>query len=649
MQHRKLISLLRSLPVLFLTLLAGCGGGADSSSKKAQFRLLNLSTGYDSLDLYTNNGDQDTDTTQFTAVTAGGISSYASVKGDSYTVTFKKTGTSGSLFSTSTALASDTHATFVAFGALNQFSAVSVDEDIEKPDSGNTKVRVLNATSESMDIYLTGAGDVLDDVAATISSATAGSMSSVVTKTSGTYRLRVTGASNKTDLRLNVPEISLPSEGVITLILTRASGGVLVNAVLLPQQGSPTTYDNTATAGIRVLNISSYDSLDLYTSTEDSNTDSQLFAAIGQDTATSYSSLKADTYALKFRKSGAAGNLLTTAATLAEDKHVTYVAYGSSGSLKVFTVDEQTEAATSSYSKVQVLNGTTADKLDVYVTGADDALNDVSPAISGVAAGVSSGFSTLRSGSYRLRITSGGSKTDVRLDVPAVTLPSTGVLSLVLTESTGGVLVSAVLLPQQGNPLFFNNASVRVRGAAGLTTGALVSIDVGGVQIASRRSARNFIGDTYVTRQSGAVPVVVYVDDVAVGSGVVTLSPGRDYTLMAWDAGSTMQISLFADDNRPSSTHRAKVRLINAMSGTVVPLTLSVNYSSIAEYIEAGTVSAATEVAAGTDYQFDVTNAQTLAPLLTRESIPLQADGVYTFFVAGGGSSTVTATLRKDR
>ena len=651
MTYRNALSLVRLLPVILALAVAGCGGNAEGSSKNAQFRLLNVSSGYDTLDLYTNNGDQTTDTKQFSAIATGAISSYASVKGDSYTVTVKNTGTTGSLLSTSATLASDTHATFVAFGSVNQFSMVSISDDTEAPTSGSTKLRVLNTVSSgSLDVYLTGATDTLDNVSATVASAAHGTTSSDVTLSSGTYRLRVTAAGNKADLRLNVPEISLPTAGIVTIILTQASGGVLVNAVLLPQQSAPTTYDNTATAGIRVLNMSNgYDSLDLYTSNQGSSNDSVLFSAVARGTSTSYASLKADTYTLKFRKSGAAGNLLTADATLIETKRVTYVAYGSSGGLHVFTVDEQTEAPSASFTKLQVLNGTTADALDVYLTGADDALSDVSPVVSGTAAGVSSGFSTLRSGSYRLRVTSGGSKTDVRLDVPTVVLASTDVLSLVLTETSGGVLISAVLLPQQGTPVLYDNTTARIRGAAGLTNGSLVSIDLGGTQLVTRRSARSFIGDTYTTRVSGAVPVVVYVDNVAVGSGVVTLQPGRDYTLLAWDAGTSVQITLIPDDNKPSATHKAKLRLVNAMSGSVVPLSLSVNYSPVAEYFEAGTASPSSELAPGTDYRLDVSNAQTLAPLLARESVTLLADGVYTFFVAGGGSSTITATLRKDR
>jgi hypothetical protein len=231
-----------------------------------------------------------------------------------------------------------------------------------------------------------------------------------------------------------------------------------------------------------------------------------------------------------------------------------------------------------------------------------------------------------------------------------VSLSSTAVVSLILTESSGGVLVSAVLLPQQGAAVKYDNNTVRIRGAVGLTTGAMATINVGGTEIVTRRSARSFIADTYTSLASGTVPVVVSVDNVAVVSGTVTLEAGKDYTLLAWDGGgSATQVTLVADDNRASSSHRAKLRLLNGMSGAAVALTLAVNYSPIAEYIEAGAASASSELNAGTDYRLDVTNAQTLATLLARESVTLLGDGVYTFFAAGGGGSTVTGTLRKDR
>jgi hypothetical protein len=652
MKYRSLRALLRGLPLTLALTIAGCGAGSDSSSKNAQIRMLNVSSGYESLDLYSNDGDDTADTQQLSSVTQGSISSYVSLKGDTYSLKFRKTGTTGDLLSSSATLASDTHTTYVAHGAVNQFAVLAIDDDVEAPASNYTKVTVLNATgADGLDIYLTGSSDSLDDVSATVSGLAAGAQSSATTLSSGSYRLRVTGSGSKSDLRLNVPEISLPSAGVVSIILTRSSGGVLVNAILLPKQGQPTTYDNTATASIRVLNASAgYDSLELYTSSEGSDTDTRLFTAIARGTATDYAAVKADTYTLKFRRTGSAGNLLATSATLAEERHTTLVAYGASGRFGVFAVDEEVEAASTSYAKLQVLNGTAADNLDVYLTGTDDALNDVAAAISAVPAGSTSGFTSVRSGSYRLRITSAGSKTDLRLDVPAITLASTGVASLVVTEAPGGVLVSAILLPQQGAPTRYDNSSVRIRGSAGLTSGSMVTISVGATEIVTRRSARSYIAESYTMLAAGIVPFAVYVDNVAVASGTATLEAGKDYTLLAWSgSGSSTQIALVTDDNHASATHRARLRLLNAMSGVAVPLTLSVNYSPTAEYIDAGTASEGSEISAGTDYRLDVIDAQTLATLLTRETVTLAADGVYTLFVAGGGSSAVTATLRKDR
>lgn len=652
MNHHPLRKLLhRLLPALFTLAVAGCGGNADSDSNTAKIRLLNLSSGYESLDLYTRDSDDDSvDEKQFSAISQGTASSYTSVRSDTYTIKVRRSGASGDLTSWGATLAADTHITYVAFGETNQFGVVGIDEDLDDPSSGQTSVRVLNTTPQSLDVYLTGATDSLNDVSATAAGVTVGSLSSATSITSGTYRLRVTAAGSKTDLRLNVPEVAMPGAGVMTIILTDTAGHVLVNAVLLPKQGSPTVYDNTASARIRVLNVSNgYDTLDLYSTSGGTDVETRQFASVSRGSATGYVALKADTYTLKFRRTGSAGNLLSLSTTLIEDRHVTYVAYGASSGFGVQALDDDVEAPSSGFTKLRVLNGTTADKLDVYLTGAEDALTDVAPAVSEVAAGTLGTLTTVSSGTYRLRITGSGSRTDVRIDVPSVSLASGGVLTMVLTESGGGVLVNALLLPQQGEPTRHDNTRARIRGAVGLSTGAVATISIADTDIVNRRSARSYIGDAYTTLASGNAAVKITVDNVVIASGTVALEPGRDYTLLVWDGGATAQTSLIADDNLPSTSHRAKLRMINGLSGGVVPLTLSVDYSPVVEYVEVGTVSGIAEVNQGTDYRLDLINAQTLASMLAREDVPLVTDGVYTLFVAGGGASAVTATLRRDR
>lgn len=77
----------------------------------------------------------------------------------------------------------------------------------------------------SLDVYLTGSDDALDDASATVSAVTGGSVASYSTVTSGTYRLRVTGAGDKNDLRLDVPAMTLGSTQVATLIVTPGQRG----------------------------------------------------------------------------------------------------------------------------------------------------------------------------------------------------------------------------------------------------------------------------------------------------------------------------------------------------------------------------------------------------------------------------------------
>jgi IMP dehydrogenase/GMP reductase len=62
----------------------------------------------------------------------------------------------------------------------------------------------------------------------------------------------VTGASDKTDIRLDIPSIALSDQQIATLILTSTPGGVLVHGLLL-NQGSTATAMNNTSARIRLI------------------------------------------------------------------------------------------------------------------------------------------------------------------------------------------------------------------------------------------------------------------------------------------------------------------------------------------------------------------------------------------------------------
>jgi hypothetical protein len=238
-----------TLPAALLALaavvsLSGCSSDGDEA--KARTRLLNVSSGYQSLDLYVNENDSDSDSLKASAITFGGLSDYNSVKSGTYDIKFKRAGVSSTLLTlTDKKLADDSNATYVAYGALGRFSVLEIGEGVEKPgDDGRTKLQSINVSEAgALDIYLTESEVPLEDASPLFAGSSGAS--GMLTTDRGDFRLRVTGANDVNDLRLDIPSITLSNKGVATLILTETKSGMLVDAALLPQQGSLTQYSNT--------------------------------------------------------------------------------------------------------------------------------------------------------------------------------------------------------------------------------------------------------------------------------------------------------------------------------------------------------------------------------------------------------------------
>ncbi len=229
------------LPSLLIMLLAGCSFSSDSN--KAKLRILNVSLDYSAVDLYADG------TLKHSNVSTESVSDYAALDADTYTISFKSSGASGTLKSFSTALSKKSHTTFLSYGRSGHFSAIALDEDQDLPSSDKAIVRVVNTATDAgaVDIYLTDSSDLLTDSSPIFSSVSAGdTVSDNVTVSSGTYRLRVTAAGSTTDIRLDSQSATLAGKSVQTLIITDTAGGYLVNAVSLVQQGGLALYDNTS-------------------------------------------------------------------------------------------------------------------------------------------------------------------------------------------------------------------------------------------------------------------------------------------------------------------------------------------------------------------------------------------------------------------
>ena len=222
-------------------LLAACGGSGGSSDGASNVRMVNATTGYPSLDLAIGT------VTVNQGLTIGSVGAYASVANTALSTVVTATGSAAALSSITRTFLKDAHYALVTYGAAGALKTALIPEDVAAAAATQASLQVMNLASDAgaLDIYLTGSTDLLDSATANVASVAAGSTAAYSTLTAATYRLRVTGPGDKTDLRLDVPGLALASTQVATLILSQGAGGVMVNGLLLLQQGAATALANT--------------------------------------------------------------------------------------------------------------------------------------------------------------------------------------------------------------------------------------------------------------------------------------------------------------------------------------------------------------------------------------------------------------------
>ena len=109
--------------------------------------------------------------------------------------------------------------------------------------------------------------------------------------------------------------------------------------------------------------------------------------------------------------------LATTANTL--------ITYGFAGFTRTTLLQEEEAAPDASKAKLLVLNlSPDAGALDVYPTAPTDSLDTATRSVANLQSGSGSGFISMSSGSYRVRVTGYNQRsTDIRLDIPNLRWP----------------------------------------------------------------------------------------------------------------------------------------------------------------------------------------------------------------------------------
>jgi hypothetical protein len=417
---------------------------------------------------------------------------------------------------------------------------------------------------------------------------------------------------------------------------------VLMSAVLAGCGGSG---DSSGDASLRLINATqTHASLDLYQNS------SLAMSATQLDTISGYASVASGSPTLQLNDAGGSTALMTTSTTITSGQHYALLAYESGGTVRAAVLTEDFSAPASGTGQLRIYDAAVdTGAIDVYITDPATDLATVStPTIPFTAQtyAQSSNMLAYAPGTYRVRVTASGNKSQLLLDMPAVTIADQQILQIALTPTTGGVLLDGSMVSQQGAYAAARNTTARVRLAAAVSGGVPVAASAGSSVIDSFTVAPA-VGTYAIVPASGALNISV--NGNSVGAPASTLKAGNDYTLLVYGSSTSAAASLIGDDNHlPTLATNTKIRLVNGLTGTASGLTLEADFNPVASNVLPAVASAYGTVAANSSMELDVTSALSSTPVYSRSDLNVVASSIYTLFMVGD-SSAPQGLLRRDR
>lgn len=328
----------------------------------------------------------------------------------------------------------------------------------------------------------------------------------------------------------------------------------------------------------------------------------------------------------------------------------TLVAFGSSGSVNVLAlVDDTTNPSSSGDFKLRVA-GSAADAgpVDIYVTPSAD-ISATPPTLAGIGVGVVSDFVEAPAGNDRIFVTVAGTK-DILLQTPVEALAANTSYTFAVLSSGGGKLVNGVLLVQGsgGSSTFIANPFGRVKAVNAVPDSSAFNFRANGVALLSNVP---FGGSSnYVPVASGAITLQLEASNVpgtTVASLPLQVDSARDFTAVAVNNLSSARLIAFTDDNSLPAAGLAKLRFANVMVGSAGTDVL-VNFAVQASGLAFPAASAYYSVAPSTTYTITFTSPGGVSVIATLSPVEIDAGGVYTAYLMGT-TSAPQARFVRDR
>lgn len=416
--------------------LTACGGGDDDDGGgNAQVRLLNATRSFSTLNLKVNDKDINTN------VAYASVGEYASV--DINATSSNVTNSVGtSISATTPTLAGGSNYTYITYGFAGAVRTTLLQETEAAPtDNTRIKLLVLNLAPDAgaLDIYLTSAADCsLANDSALTSNLQGGFPSGYLSANAGTFRICVTGAGKKADLRLNMPSVVMDQGSVNTLILTASDGGVLVNGITLVQKGAVKNFPNTQS---RVRTVAALSAAGQVTSSVNGAT---MFNSVPSPLISEYVTT-ASGVPTQF-SIAVNGTAMTVAApTLTAGKDTTLLVWGNPADPKVAVLDDDNRLPTSASDiKVRLVNALSTGGAGLNVSFGSVASN--------VGPGSASTFTTTSASTTGVQVDLNVPAVGTIYTNPALVFPAGSVWTFFAVPTTAATTTTAPVLGFAGLP-----------------------------------------------------------------------------------------------------------------------------------------------------------------------------------------------------
>lgn len=351
---------------------------------------------------------------------------------------------------------------------------------------------------------------------------------------------------------------------------------------------------------------------------------------------------------VKVRSSTTGAVLAQVEASFGPNGIYTMVVQGTRSAMTLVPMNEDNTQLPSGRMRLRLLGGAPERAgLDLYITPTVD-ISAATPQVAGVPFGAVGTYVTLDGGSYAITVTENGTKEILFQAAPQEYTAGTRA-TIAALSSSGGKLVSAVLLPTLGESRVLGNTLSRVKAVNAVPGSTPYNFRSDGVLVFA--SVPYQAASDYVSTASGSRALRLEPANVPGSTAATlaaTLAPARDHTVIAMGTAASPHLTYFTDDNTAPGTGQARVRFANVRAdGIAVDVRRSAGTAvTTVTGIGPGIITPGTLVTGGEAQTIEFVAGGSV--VASPGGVALEAGGVYTVYLFGTASS-LSARIVRDR